>query len=260
MSTQFLPPGQLIAGILAAWEAYDQAHPGVLDHLTDHATAQIGNTSGDFLLQGEGITLVGGDGNVVAAGLRAHNDVVQLGNGTDNIGLIGDNNRLTVGSGSDSIALIGNNNQVTTGGGTDIIGYQGEGNTFVLGGGTAVIGASGFTGHATFIASGAINLVVNAMPSDGHDTFQLAGGSAALWLGGLGDRIDLRGAVQATIHNFSGVVDLLPSLGYANGAAAVAALHGDGSGGSLLALAGGGFVDFAGLAPGQLHASDFAVG
>lgn len=165
-------------------------------------------------MQGEGITLTGGNGSVLVAGLTAHNDVVQLGNGNDRVGLIGDNNQVTVGSGIDQLSFVGNNNQASTGAGFDVIAYQGEGDTFVLGGGTAVIGAYGFSGHATFIANGPMHLIANLPDSKGHDTVQLAGGTAALSLGGGGDRIDVRGPVQATIHNFSGVVDLLPSLGY----------------------------------------------
>jgi len=260
MGNQFLPPAQLVGAIYAQWMAYDQAHPGTLDHLTSFQDAQIGNTSGDFLLQGLDIGVSGGDGNVIVAGLLTANNVVQLGNGNDSVGMIGVNDRVSVGSGVDRLSAVGIHNQVSTGGGFDIIGYQGAGDTFILGGGTAVIGASGYSGGATFIAAPTTNLIVNATPSFGDDTFVLSGGTAALSLGGEGDRIDIRGAVQATLTNFSGVVDLLPSLGYANSFAAAAALHSDGNGGSMLSLAGGGSIDFVGVAPGHLHAGNFAIG
>jgi len=46
----------------------------------------------------------------------------------------------------------------------------------------------------------------------------------------------------------------------ASTAAIVAALHGDGHGGAVLALGSTGSIDFVSVAPTQLHASNFTIG
>ena len=143
------------------------------------------------------------------------------------------------------------------------------------------------TDTRTAISSGN-GKTVNA--GSGKDVVVLSAGSDSLAFKGSSDIAFLgggSGAVNATISDassgltvyvlnagkdvFSGfgadpsaVVDLLGGIGgYASAAAVLAALtpYGSGSNGGLqLSLGSGQYIDFAGLAPGALHASNFVIG
>jgi hypothetical protein len=57
------------------------------------------------------------------------------------------------------------------------------------------------------------------------------------------------------------LIDLIGGLGgYTSAAAAAAALTPDGHGGALLSLGATGSIDFTGVSPSQLHASNFQIG
>ena len=94
----------------------------------------------------------------------------------------------------------------------------------------------------------------------------VAGLNDALIDGGSSTLFKIGGRVGAlSIAGFgadlAGGVDLLGGAGgYASAAAAASTLTSDGHGGSLLALGAAGSIDFAGVAPSAMHASNFKIG
>ena len=59
----------------------------------------------------------------------------------------------------------------------------------------------------------------------------------------------------------TGIIDLLNGVGgYTSASQAFAALTSDGFGGSKLSLGRSGTIDFVGVAPSSLHASNFKIG
>jgi hypothetical protein len=155
---------------------------------------------------------------------------VTLGNGDNVIGLARASrlDTVTVGSGHDTI--------VTSAAATD--------NTFRLDASTTQLLLHG-TDNKVFISGGTDTIIDSPGQLD----------ALVMNVGSLGGNID--------ITNFSaanGLVDLAPDLGFATGAAAAAAVTSDGSGGSLLVFAGGyGSIDFHGVAPASLHATNFHI-
>jgi hypothetical protein len=156
-----------------------------------------------------------------------------MGDGSDTVNLSGfgfkfnnvGNNTITLGSGKDSVTM----------------GSGEEADTFIL---NDTIG--------NLVLSGSNNTI---MVNGGHDTItDTPGGADALTL-----KIGAHSS-NVTITNFStasGLVDLVPSLGFSTSAQAFAALHSDGYGGTLLDFKGGS-IDFVGVT--NLTASSFAIG
>ena len=237
------------------------------------------NGGNDTINAGQGnATVYDGSGNVTVS-LNGYNNVVSGGNGTDTVtGGLGDTT-VTLGNGNDTVTVGGYNNSITVGNGNDTI-VTDEGNTTLVGGsGNDVVTLAGyqdsvsFTGGSDTITGGA-----------GSDTYNLTGGNASVVLNGYSDMVFLhstnatimdagQGAVieiagggtdviQGAGSDSSLLVDLTGGLGgYTSAASVIAALTPDGNGGALLSFgASHGSLDFAGVAPSMLHASNFQVG
>ena len=221
-----------------------------------NSTVTLGNGGDNVELGGYGNVVTLGNGNdTIGAG--AGSGTVTVGNGNDSITAAGYSNVFAVGSGNDQIVAGAGNATITGGGGSDIVQLQGNGNSVSLTGGNNTI-----TG------------------GQGSDTFDLTGGTSSLTLAGSNEMAFLNGA-NATINdlgsgldvkianggndviqNFasdpSAFIDLVGGIGgYSAFSQVLAALTPDGHGGSMLALGGAGSIDFVGVNPSQLHASNF---
>ncbi|MDE2364596.1 MAG: tail fiber protein [Hyphomicrobiales bacterium] len=220
----------------------------------------IGGASDLIVGSGDAITLLASS---VANNVNGSNDVITSIGGSS-YGVGGSNNTITAGAGdsiwlagtgnfiagsSDTITLLANSvtndihgsNDVVTSMGGSSFGVRGSSNTITAGSGDS-------------IWIGGDHNVINA--STGDTIYDLAAATD----------IKVSGAVGAmTVNNFgadpSGFVDLLNGVGgFANAAAAVAALTSDTHGGSLLSLGANGSIDFAGVAANQLSAANFQIG
>ena len=89
--------------------------------------------------------------------------------------------------------------------------------------------------------------------------------SAKIFDTGSGLRVDVgtkagTDVISGFANDPTGCIDLLGGVGgYSSVNQLLSALHSDGSGGTLLSL-GSGSIDFLGVAPTQLHASNFKIG
>jgi hypothetical protein len=152
---------------------------------------------------------------------------------------------------------------VTAGAGVDKIKLSGDNNVVTLNDSAATVtGGQGMD-------SVAVNGGEDSMTFSGWNNEVTVSGIATVSITDLGDALQLHvaSATQTdTLTNFGsgdpyGVVDLINGVGgFASVNGIVAALHGDGHGGALLVLGSTGSIDFAGVAPTQLHASNFAIG
>jgi hypothetical protein len=162
--------------------------------------------------------------------------------------LSGSNQTFTLGDGNFAVSLAANSTDdtISVGTGTDTLTTAAgdSHNTFQLNNSNSSLVLHG-TGNVVFISGG--NDTITDSPS-GNDKLTLDVGSA----GG-----------QIELMNFSaahGKIDLAPGLGFSTAAAAAGALQSDGAGGSVLLLNGQGLLDFQGVAPSSLHASNFHIG
>lgn len=201
------------------------------------------------------------------------NSTVTLGNGDDTI-TGGHNNKLTIGKGDQSITLSGGNNTITLGRGDSTVSVGGGGNTINLGkGDNTVHGGSGDTINITrgTLSITGTNETVFLSPS--RATINDFSTDLTLKIGPT--------AGKDTLTNFAsdpgGVVDLLGGIGgYTSVPEVLSALKSDGHGGTLLSFESShrhgaghpsmrgpghaGSLDFVGMAPSQLHASNFQIG
>jgi hypothetical protein len=179
--------------------------------------------------------------------LDGFGDTVTMGNGSDTVGISeGGNNIVTMGNGLDTVNITSSSfNTVTTGSGSDTItvGTDANFNTFTLNDTNASLVLNGI-GNKVFV-NGGNDLVTDTL--GGSDQLLLAmeagGGNVSI----------------ANFSTSSALVDLVPSLGFANSSQVLAALTSDGHGGTLLNLSHGS-IDFLGITPGQLASSNFLVG
>ena len=215
-----------------------------------HADIHLGNRNASVILRGNHNRVHGRDGNVRVSGAHTNHDTVVLRNGTDAVALGGNHNRIKLGNGNDHVALGAHSNHdtVKVGHGHDVITTVAgdDHNTFKLDASTTSLVLHG-SHNAVFINGGQDTIRDTGFPGD-HLTLHVGS------LGGIVGITDF-----STAH---GLVDLAPDLGFASRAAAAAFAnsHPDGHGGSLLVFAGGrGSIDFAGVAPGSLHASNFHI-
>jgi hypothetical protein len=145
-----------------------------------------------------------------------------------------------VGNGADSVTVGGAGSQINLGGGLDVV-HGGTDDT--------------------------ISLNKTALTLYGTDETVLLGGSSAS-VTDLSTGIDVKIGPTAgadILSHFgsdpSGVVELLGGIGHFTSTAGVlSALKSDGHGGTLLSFGSQGSLDFAGVAPSQLHASNFEIG
>jgi hypothetical protein len=174
--------------------------------------------------------------------------------------------RRTLGNGGDSVTLTGNDNTISLGSGSNDISLGGSYDSLLVGAGKDVINVGSISNNDTFTLDGAVTSLV--LHGTQNPIVFLNGSSADITGDPSGqDRLTLQvGAAggSATIANFnpaSAVVDLVSNLGLSSASQIAAYLnsHSDGNGGSLLTYAGG-TIDFAGVAPGAFHASNFLVG
>ncbi|MGD0634250.1 MAG: hypothetical protein ABSA13_08235 [Beijerinckiaceae bacterium] len=208
------------------------------------------------------VAVSGGNGNNTVT--ETTNDtIVALGNGNNTISAGGLGDLVSVGSGNNTISGGNGSETITAGSGQDTITLGGTRNNVTLNGSTGTV--SGGQGNDTVLANG------------GQDTLSFGGSGSSATLNGtiaasimdLGNalRINIGSGTQTdTISGLgstdtSGVVDLKNGVGgYTSVTAIVDALHSDGHGGTILTLGTTGSIDFVGIAPSQLHASNFAVG
>jgi hypothetical protein len=209
-----------------------------------------GSAAGDTDISlGNGINKItlAGSGNVVDAGLGADsvsggvsNNIVVLGNGLDSVNFSGGGNRITLGSGADAVTVGGTGNQITLGSGIDVV-HGGTGDTISLAHTLLTL-----YGSAETVLTGSGNATLN----DFSTRLRLEIGPTA-------------GAVILShfASDPSGVIELINGIGgFASTAAVVSSLRSDGHGGTLLSFGHGSSIDFTGLAPSQLHASNFEIG
>ncbi|HTW68485.1 MAG TPA: Ig-like domain-containing protein [Acetobacteraceae bacterium] len=237
------------------------------------------NGGNDTINAGQGSATVNAGSGNVTVNLNGYNNVVTGGDGADSVaGSLG-NTSVTLGNGNDTVDLAGYGNAITVGNGNDTIAAGAGSDIVVAGSGTDTVSLAGYSDSVTL--TGGTDTVTGGA---GDETYDLTGGSASLALNGYGNMVFLHStnativdAGQGTAIDIAGggtdviqgagsdsslLVDLTGGLGgYTSAASVIAALTPDGHGGALLSLgASHGSVDFAGVAPAMLHASNFQVG
>ena len=245
----------------------------------DYGNTIYANGGNDVINAGQGqATVYAGSGNVTA-NLNGYDNVVTGGDGADSVSGSQGSTSVTLGNGNDTVNLAGYGNNITVGNGNDTI-VAGAGSDTVAGGsGTDSVTLAGYSDSVSFTGG---NDTISG--GAGSDIFDLTGGSASVALNGYtnmvflndtnatiidsgqGTSIDISAGgtdvIQGVASDQSLLVDLKAGLGgYTSAASAVAALTSDGNGGALLSFgASHGSLDFAGVAPGALHASNFQIG
>jgi len=244
----------------------------------------LGNGNDTVRTTGESNTIqLGGGNDVVVMASGIHNPVgspppsntLTLGNGTDRVVLNEDNDQVALGSGQNSVSITGNadhvlNNPVTpTGEDVSTVTVSGHGNEVRLAAGVSQSLSDDATSSANVFVLNGSTAVSLALHGSGDMVF-INGGSATV--SDLGAGLELTvGPVTAGSTNAgsvilqhlaadpTAVIDLAGGVGgYGSVGAVLAALTSDGAGGSLLPL-GSGRIDFVGVAPGSLHAGNFAL-
>jgi len=221
----------------------------------------LGAGANSVALSGYWNSVTAGNGNNLVSGGQG-NETITLGNGNDTVATSGYSNIITVGSGNDVITAGSGSDTVIVGSGNDTVNLAGWSNTVMMGAGADVVNGG-----------------------QGGDLITLSGGSATLNLSGASEHVALKGGENAKMFDLgsnlrvdirsssgsdvisgfakdtSGWIDLLNGAGgYSSVSQVMSALHSDGNGGTLLALGPSGSIDFAGVNPSQMHASNFGVG
>jgi hypothetical protein len=188
-----------------------------------------------------GTAIVGG--NVSQSVTANGNTTVILGNGNDTVTLGGTSNAVWLGNGNDTVTVSGGGNTISLGTGHDTV-HGGTGDTILLTGKSANLGISG-TSEMVFLGGG-------------NDTVTDLGQGLVLKLGPTSGKDVLANFGADLTH---GVIDLLGGIGgFTSASQAYAALKSDGHGGSLLQLGHAMSLDITGVAPTQLHATNFMIG
>jgi hypothetical protein len=168
--------------------------------------------------------------SVIAAGSGSHTLTGAASGYTD----------ISLGKGNNTITLSGSKNAVTLGSGSDTV-HGGNGDTISLAGDTrlAIYG----TDEMVFVGAGNVSI----------DDF-----SAGLQLS-IGPTIG-HAVISGFASDPNSVVDLTGGIGgFTDTAVVLSALKSDGRGGTLLSFGKSNFLDFPGVAPGQLHATNFHI-
>jgi Ca2+-binding RTX toxin-like protein len=260
----------------------------VSDQLHETATGSVNvsllGKNGPVALTGSDNIIVAGDGkysvtggtgsNFISLGggndsvsLPGNNNRVVLGDGNDSVSLSGNNNTAALGNGSDRVLVLGNNNAVTLGNGNDSVSITGTGNSLTLGSGHDSITSGVGSGGNSFTLDGSF---ASLMLQGSNNSVLVNGGSTSIWdtVGGT-DALDLQigplgGSVGITDFSAAnGVLALVSAmastLGWTTPGQIDAAVTSDHHGGSLLSLGSQGSVDFVGVAPASLHATNFKI-
>jgi hypothetical protein len=168
--------------------------------------------------------------------------VIAAGNGSHTLtGAASGYTDISLGKGNNTITLSGSKNAVTLASGTDTV-HGGTGDTISIAGNTRL------TIHGT------------------NEMVFLGGGNAAINDVSTGLQLTIGPTIgHAVILGFASdpnsVVDLTGGVGgFTDAAMVLSALASDGRGGTLLSFGKGHFVDFVGVSPAQLHATNFHTG
>ena len=245
----------------------------------------LGNGNDTMRTTGEfNTTVVGGGNDVITMTSGIHNPVgsplpsntLTLGNGTDRVVLNEDNDQVSLGSGQNSVTITGNANYVLnnpatpTGEDLSTVTVSGHGNEVRLAAGVSQTLTDNATSSANiFVLNGSTGASLALHGSS--DMVFINGGSATVSDLGVGLDVTLGPAAvgssdagsvilqHLTAGLSAAVIDLAGGVGgYASVGAVLAALTSDGAGGTFLPLGSGG-VDFAGVSPSSLQASNFAL-
>ena len=234
----------------------------------------LGNGNSTVVLSGSNNTVKLGNGNSKISGGQDANSIT-IGNGNSTVSLSGSGNSVTIGNGNETVTITGGNNKVAVGNGNSTISLGGGGNTITTGNGNQTITLGG-SGSTVTLGNGS-----DTVHGGTGDTFHLA--NTTLNLFGTNEIVFI-GTGNATINDFStgldfkigptagndilsgfasdpsAVIDLIGGIGgFTTTAAILAAFKSDGHGGTMLSF-GHGSLDFAGVAPTALHASNFQIG
>jgi hypothetical protein len=167
--------------------------------------------------------------------------VIAAGNGSHTLtGAASGYTDISLGKGNNIITLSGGNNTVTLGSGSDTV-YGGNGDTISIAGDTRL--AIHGTNEMVFVGAGNVaiddlstGLKVSIGPTIGH------------------------AVISGFTSDPNSVVDLTGGLGgFTDTAMVLSALKSDGRGGTLLSFGQGHFINFAGVTPAQLHATNFDI-
>jgi hypothetical protein len=168
--------------------------------------------------------------------------VIAAGNGSHTLtGAASGYTDISLGKGNNSIALSGSSNTVTLGSGSDIV-LGGTGDTISIAGDTKL--AIHGTNEMVFVGGGNVaiddlstGLKLSIGPTIGH------------------------AVISGFASDPNSMVDLTGGVGgFTNAAMVLSALKSDGRGGTLLSFGKGHFLDFVGVRPEQLHATNFHIG
>ena len=216
-----------------------------------------GNGNSTVSLSGNSNSITLGNGNGIVT-LGGNNNSVRLGNGNETVTVAGGGNKVGVGNGNSTVTLGGGGNTVTAGNGNDTITLAGSGSTVTLGNGIDTV--HGGTGDTVNLANTTLNLYGT------EETVFISTKNATVndYSTGLNLKIGPTAGVDVLAHfasDLSGAVDLIGGIGgFKTTAAVLSALKSDGQGGTLLLFGTGSSLDFTGVAPGQLHTSNFQIG
>ena len=171
--------------------------------------------------------------------------VIAAGNGSHRMtGAASGHTDISLGKGNNIITLSGSRNAVTLGSGSDVV-RGGSDDTISIAGSIA--------GNTRLAISGSDEMVF------------VGGGNVAIDDHAKGLTLSIGPTIgHAVIAGFAsdpnGVIDLTGGLGgFTDTTMVLSALQSDGRGGTLLSFGKGQFLDFAGVAPGQLHATNFHI-
>jgi hypothetical protein len=168
--------------------------------------------------------------------------VIAAGNGSHTLtGSASGYTDISLGNGNNTITLSGSNNTVTLGSGSDTV-HGGNGDTISITGNTRL--AIHGTHEMVFVGDG------NVAIDDFSTGLNLSIGPT------IGHAI-----ISGFASDPNSMVDLAGGLGgFTDAAMVVSALKSDGRGGTLLSFGNGHFLDFVGVTPEQLRATNFHIG
>jgi hypothetical protein len=207
------------------------------------------------------VTVIAGDNsNATLTGSASGYTDISLGNGTNKITLSGNYNAVDAGNNANTVSSGVSNNTITLANGPDSVTLGGGNNTITLGNGNDVV--HGGTGDT-------ISLVGTTLTLYGTDEMTFLPPSGNATVNDYSTGLDLKIGPTAgndILSNFasdpSGVVDLIGGIGgFTTTSQVLSALKSDGHGGTLLSFGNGNSssLDFTGIPPSLLHASNFQI-
>ena len=291
-----IPAGVVFSSLLAAGSkidfpesvTYTTSFNGTNTNIVVTATATqliIANIEvlGNEQVGGSGTAELTVNSAVAIVGLAGGNDTIRGGTQNNIVTAHGLGNTIIEGGGNDVVNAGAGSAVVRTGSGSVLVNLNGEDNT--VAGGTGNVFVNVLTGGNNTIRLGTgFDTIAEAPHGEGSNTFVLTGTNATMALYGANDVAFIHGGTDTitdnsdglavkigpeggsvTLDNFladpDGLVRLLGGVGgYKTAKAVVAALQTDGHNGTMLSLGASGQIDFAGMALGSLHASQFRIG